>query len=236
MYTGIIYYTVVTGNSHTATSFLIIEVPTFIMGLGFLHKPLRNDMLFGASYFLFRVLFDFTLSHEMIMNRPDMATAAKIMVLFKFLMNFKFFIDWIKQQIRLRRQRASVRAEKLCETTGVRTTEVVLVGHDILLSLPASSIAPKLSVSSKVGNEITSLVYQPQQKTMRQQSKQRKSQSSQKAKRRSSNDMPAAATPDAPFPILSPSKPRYGIRNRSTRTRTGGMMNDQPFVDMIAAY
>ncbi|KAF9997990.1 hypothetical protein BGZ79_008318 [Entomortierella chlamydospora] len=123
MYTGICYYTLITGESHTFASFLVIEVPTFIMGLGFLHKPLRNDMLFGLTFILFRILFDFALTHEMVMNRTGLTTISRIILLFKTCMNFKFLIDWINQQIRLRRKRASALAAVMCEM-GVQTTEV----------------------------------------------------------------------------------------------------------------
>ncbi|KAK3822641.1 MAG: hypothetical protein J3Q66DRAFT_437125 [Benniella sp.] len=104
MYTGICYYTLVNGESHTFASFMIIEVPTFLLGLGFIHKSLRSDRLFGATFVLFRILWDFALTHEVIMNQPETQTFTKVILIFKSVMNFKFFIDWVKQQIRLWKQ------------------------------------------------------------------------------------------------------------------------------------
>ncbi|KAF9359854.1 hypothetical protein BGX26_011231 [Mortierella sp. AD094] len=232
MYTGICYYTLITGESHTFTSFMVIEVPTFIMGLGFLHKPLRNDMLFGSTFILFRILFDFALTHEMIMNRPELTAITRVILLFKSSMNFKFLIDWINQQIRLRRKRASAPAAVMCET-GAHTMEVKS-GLDITLS--ASSVPLKLS-PSKSGNGITTLVYQPQQKAQRQQSQQGKLQNPQKGKRRVSNGMLTESTSDSSSPIMSsPTNSRHVFRNRNTRARTGGMLDDQPLPEMITAH
>jgi len=76
------------------------------MGLGFVNKRLRNDRLFGASYFVFRILFDFALMHEYVCGRPSMKTTTKMMVVYKSLLHVKFFYDWINQQSRLRKRMA----------------------------------------------------------------------------------------------------------------------------------
>ncbi|KAF9111131.1 hypothetical protein BGX27_005366 [Mortierella sp. AM989] len=231
MYTGICYYTVVTGESHSFTSFMVIEIPTFIMGLGFLHKPLRHDMIFGSSFFLFRILYDFSLTHEMIMNRPDLPVPAKIILLFKSAMNFKFFMDWINQQIRLRRKKACTAVIAACETSA-HTTET---RSELKIPMSVSPVAP--NPSEKYVNGITTLVYQPQPKAQRQQSKHGKAQSSQKGRRRASNGMLTDSTPDSSsFLTPLPSKSRHVLRNRNTRARAGGMLDDQAFVDMITVH
>ncbi|KAF9178378.1 hypothetical protein BGZ51_007700 [Haplosporangium sp. Z 767] len=102
MYIMFCYHTIQMGQSHTFASFFIMEVPTAIMGLGQLHKPLRNDMLFSASFVCFRIVYDFALTHELVINRSDIPITLKGVMLFKSLMHFKFLIDLIKQQIRLR--------------------------------------------------------------------------------------------------------------------------------------
>ncbi|KAF9175586.1 hypothetical protein BGX20_003589 [Mortierella sp. AD010] len=222
MYTGICYYTLITGESHTFASFLVIEVPTFFMGLGFLHKPLRNDLLFGLTFILFRILFDFALTHEMVMNRAGLTTISRIILLFKSCMNFKFLIDWINQQIRLRREKASTLTAVMCET-GVQATEV----------------KSRLDITSPYKNEkgITVHICQHQRQVQSQQSKQGRLQNPQNVKRRVSNGMLTECISDSSSPIMSsPTNSRRVFRNRNTRARAGGMLDDQSLLVVIAAH
>ncbi|KAG0032765.1 hypothetical protein BGZ82_006396 [Podila clonocystis] len=106
LYMVISIHTLKVRNAHSFASYLIIEVPTFFMGLGHLHKPLRHDMVFGGLFIAFRIVFDFVLTHELVKNRPEMGGVTKAFQLFKSVMHAKFLVDWISQQRRLRRSMA----------------------------------------------------------------------------------------------------------------------------------
>ncbi|KAG0049996.1 hypothetical protein BGZ83_005203 [Gryganskiella cystojenkinii] len=125
-YVCIAYYTVVVAKEgHTYAAYLIIEIPTVVIGFGYLHKPLRNDMLFGASYIAFRLIFDFLQTQEYITARPEMSTSIKVIILMKFLLNAKFFSDWINQQIRLRKRNARASLLQANEIVATITPNVV---------------------------------------------------------------------------------------------------------------
>ncbi|KAG0216778.1 hypothetical protein BGX31_000485 [Mortierella sp. GBA43] len=125
MYTGICYYTLIKGESHTLASFLIIE--------SFIYSRFRHDMLFGASFVVFRILWDFALTHEFIMNRPGTLTVTKIILIFKSTMNFKFFIDWVNQQIRLRNGKHVAKvagvSDEACIKSETPETSVMAAAH-----------------------------------------------------------------------------------------------------------
>ncbi|GJJ71465.1 hypothetical protein EMPS_03815 [Entomortierella parvispora] len=134
---------VVIDEAHSFAACLLIEVPTVIIGLGFLDKRLRNDNLFGASYLVFRILFDFALMHEYIYGRPSMTPSTKMMGIYKSLLHVKFFYDWINQQIRLRRSAAlaagkesvqpsilDVKEESSSESSAAHLSDIDKQGHE----------------------------------------------------------------------------------------------------------
>ncbi|KAG0352633.1 hypothetical protein BG005_007935 [Podila minutissima] len=106
LYMAISIHTLKVRDSNLFASYLIIEVPTFFMGLGHLYKPLRHDMVFGGLFIAFRIVFDFALTHELVKNRPEMGGVTRAFQLFKSAMHAKFLVDWISQQRRLRRKAA----------------------------------------------------------------------------------------------------------------------------------
>ncbi|KAG0314575.1 hypothetical protein BGZ99_008055 [Dissophora globulifera] len=217
MYTGICYYTVISGESHTFASFMIIEIPTLIIGLGFVYKRLRNDMIFGVSFILLRIIYDFALTHEMVMHRHTMTTFAKAVLLFKSAMNFKFMIDWLNQQIRLScKKRVSAGANTAAHipasaTVSSESTRVSVKNRPA--DITDYTVAAQRTVISSSGSKSStvSLVYQ-QQETI-------------------SLEYPRPTGLHAA--AASPS-PRSGVKNRKSRTRTGGSMEDQARVDLIA--
>ncbi|KAG0029287.1 hypothetical protein BGZ81_003960 [Podila clonocystis] len=83
--------------------FLLVEVPTSILALGFMFPRFRNDKLFGVLFFIIRIVIDVLMSHEMLRN-TSMGNAPKIMTAFKVPLNFKLFFDFIGQQKRLSRR------------------------------------------------------------------------------------------------------------------------------------
>ncbi|KAG0304045.1 hypothetical protein BGZ98_005996 [Dissophora globulifera] len=209
MYTGICYYTVISGESHTFASFMIIE------SLGFVYKRLRNDMIFGVSFILLRIMYDFALTHEMVMHRHTMTTFTKAILLFKSAMNFKFMIDWLNQQIRLScKKRVSASAAAHIPTPTTISSESTRVS---VKNRPADitdyTVAAQRTVISSSGSKsgTVSLVYQQQE-------------TSNLEYPRPTGLHAAAASPS----------PRGGVKNRKSRTRTGGSMEDQARVDLIA--
>ncbi|KAG0356718.1 hypothetical protein BG005_004330 [Podila minutissima] len=90
--------------------FLLVEVPTSILALGFMFPHLRNDKLFGVLFFVIRIVIDVLMSHEMLRN-TSMGNAPKIMTAFKVPLNFKLFVDFIGQQKRLRHRQRQQKKE-----------------------------------------------------------------------------------------------------------------------------
>ncbi|KAF9123172.1 hypothetical protein BGW39_009220 [Mortierella sp. 14UC] len=112
VYIGITYYAITQGETFTYASFMPIEVPTIVVGVGCLDKNLRRDLLYGVSFILFRIMFDFSLTHEIIWNRErEMSTTFKTILIFKSLMNLKFLQGWFSQQKRLARRRRAEAAK-----------------------------------------------------------------------------------------------------------------------------
>ncbi|KAF9435667.1 hypothetical protein BGZ76_005780, partial [Entomortierella beljakovae] len=207
--------------------------PTFILGLGFLHKPLRNDLLFATSFFLFRIVFDFALSHEFIMNRTDLSIIGKSIIAFKSLMNFKFFIDLIHQQIKLRRRRVSPLStvpEKIIHPIGAKT--------EPRTTLHSNLATPIVSIT-KNSKRITTLVHQSQQQQVgyhRPQHNQGKPQSSRKARRKSNSNILEESHSGSSSALKTTSISKSIIKSRSSRHGAGSMLDDQPIVDMITAH
>ncbi|KAG0360079.1 hypothetical protein BC939DRAFT_500681 [Gamsiella multidivaricata] len=214
VYTGICYYTVVSGKSHIFASFMILEIPTLIMGLGFIYKSLRNDILFGGTFVLFRVLWDFALTHELVMNRADMHTADKAFLIFKSVMNFKFFIDWVNQQIRLRRRKPA------------KAVDAILASEDKAVECKSESSLLTKSASSGISSSssITTIVYQ-QQKKSQQQSISSRAQQMQNYFR--------AANDSQGEPVTTPTG---STRVREARTRTASLIEEQSRADHITAH
>ncbi|KAG0252078.1 hypothetical protein BG011_007210 [Mortierella polycephala] len=161
LYIMFCFYTIQTGQSHIFASFFIIEVPTAIMGLGQLHKPLRSDMLFSASFICFRIVYDFALTHEMVVNRSDIPITLKGAMLFKSLMHFKFLADLIKQQIRLRSNKSVER-----KSTDISTAASTKTMGECCQSIEQEEAILRTSHSvngSRVKHRITSAAH-PSQK------------------------------------------------------------------------
>lgn len=82
---------------------LSVLVPTAVLGTGFIFPSLRHDNLFGLLFFLFRIVLDPLMAHEILRN-TTMTPIGKAMVLIKIPVNIKFFVDWIVRQKKLHRQ------------------------------------------------------------------------------------------------------------------------------------
>ncbi|KAI9238454.1 MAG: hypothetical protein BYD32DRAFT_265138 [Podila humilis] len=86
------------------------EIPTTVLSLGFMFPHLRHDDLFGLTFVLSRFVMDALMTHELLRN-TSMAPLCKFLIASKVPVNIKFFIDWIKQQRRLRRRQGQQREE-----------------------------------------------------------------------------------------------------------------------------
>lgn len=71
---------------------------------------LRHDDVFGLSFVLSRFVIDALMTHELLRN-TSMAPLCKFLIASKVPVNIKFFIDWIKQQRRLRRRQVQQKEE-----------------------------------------------------------------------------------------------------------------------------
>ncbi|KAI1314451.1 hypothetical protein EDD11_002153 [Mortierella claussenii] len=239
MYMGICYYTIVTGQAHIFASFMIIEIPTIIMGFGFLHKAFRKDILFGLSFLAFRIVFDFVLTHEMIMNRPSMSAATKAILLFKSAMNFKFFLDWISQQTRLRKNSSGdERTVDAVETT----TKSISISSKNMAKVNAgknSGISGSKGIVSNIYNDQTSQeVLRPQE----QQQQQHWLSSSKRGKWRLDSNKEEPYATAVSFSILASTSSRSmtsrtNIKSQDARARAvSDMMENHTLADMITVH
>ncbi|KAI9208653.1 uncharacterized protein BJ171DRAFT_489587 [Polychytrium aggregatum] len=84
----------------------IMELPTLIMSLGCINKSLRNDALFGGSYLATRILFHiYCIYHFYLSFIPAGRPLGFIISVAVFPLHVMWFRGFIKQQLRLHRQR-----------------------------------------------------------------------------------------------------------------------------------
>ncbi|CAO3569118.1 unnamed protein product [Mortierella alpina] len=101
LYVGLCYKALHLHHAHLLACHMVMEFPTLFLGLGQIYKPFRSDILFAVTFFLSRILMDCLLSHEVIVNRPDVPLSLKSFIVFKSALHIKFLVDLIRQQIRL---------------------------------------------------------------------------------------------------------------------------------------
>ncbi|KAF9017581.1 hypothetical protein BGZ52_004955 [Haplosporangium bisporale] len=92
-----------TGYTVPCAYLYFMEIPTAFLGTGFIFPSLRHDNLFGLLFFVFRIVLDPLMAHEILRN-TTMTPIGKAMVLIKIPVNIKFFVDWIVRQKKLRRR------------------------------------------------------------------------------------------------------------------------------------
>ncbi|KAI8853776.1 hypothetical protein BC829DRAFT_413662 [Chytridium lagenaria] len=101
LYTFMVTNLVQRGLPSAFVIFGVLEAPTFLMSLGAIHKPLRNDKLFGAVFFITRLAFHVYLTiHVAVAAFPWTAVfmyPASVLPL-----HVMWFNGWVKQQRRLR--------------------------------------------------------------------------------------------------------------------------------------
>jgi hypothetical protein len=193
-------------SSHT-----IILVPTIVVGIGCLDKSLRRDMLYGFMFIIFRILFDFSLTHEILWNRErELTTAPKTILIFKSLMNLKFLQGWISQQKRLARKR---RAEAATKASASTTAEASVTANGVadnknIVSITAPTTAARLgSVTSRKSMHV----------------------------QREEHRVPIGREDGAVSTSLE-SNSRRSARIRSKGVQENDLLGTQPFVDIIAVH
>lgn len=192
-------------------NFLInILVPTIVVGIGCLDKSLRRDMLYGFTFIIFRILFDFSLTHEVVWNRErEMTTTLKTILIFKSLMNLKFLQGWVSQQKRLaRRRRAEAAAKASASTAAGASVATNATGDRKIVSITAPTTTARLG----------STTY-------------RKSIYVQREEHRA----PVSRVDEAVSTSIESSS-RRSARIRSKGVQENELMDTQPLVGMLADY
>jgi len=91
----------VTLNYHSCGYFLagaLVEIPTFLFALGTLYAPLRTDLLFGISCFVFRVAFATWFTVKVWLHHPHAAVFAGMMVP-ALALNYTWFYLWARNYV-----------------------------------------------------------------------------------------------------------------------------------------
>jgi len=105
-----------TGTPHVLITFMVEEIPTVILALGHLVPALRSDRLFGITYLLLRIGYHAVLFVQAVHIRM---TWLSIVVL-TFVMHVYWFIEWVRSELRRRRQPRSP-PQRLAGTNGDAT-------------------------------------------------------------------------------------------------------------------
>ncbi|KAJ3057192.1 hypothetical protein HK097_011197 [Rhizophlyctis rosea] len=123
----------------------ILELPTAVMALGCFNKKWRNDAVFGATFFLTRIMihayFIVDLYHSF-PGRPLWTVLAGVMPL-----HIMWFCGWINQQVRIRREKAALNAamgEKAAAEKEVDCGESTLKSAEVL---DAEELATAMAVT-----------------------------------------------------------------------------------------
>lgn len=93
---------------------LLEEIPTLIMALGRVHKSLRSDMLFGLTYGLLRVGLHTILVYNTVTysGGDDRIYVIQFNFGLTWCLHANWFVAWIRQQMRLRREASSKELKK----------------------------------------------------------------------------------------------------------------------------
>ncbi|KAG0029288.1 hypothetical protein BGZ81_003961 [Podila clonocystis] len=96
---SLIYYK---GKDYSDLVHLHHSLYIFICNVSLMTVPcLRHDNLFGLLFFIFWIMLDPLMAHEILRN-TTMTPIGKAMVLIKIPVNIKFFVDWVVRQKKLR--------------------------------------------------------------------------------------------------------------------------------------
>jgi hypothetical protein len=79
----------------------ILEFPTMVLATGHLWKTLRQDKIFGASFFIFRIAFHGFMIYQFYANFTEHGPWWQV-VLSAYPLHIHWFFSWVKQQQRLR--------------------------------------------------------------------------------------------------------------------------------------
>ncbi|KAI8614719.1 hypothetical protein BC830DRAFT_359968 [Chytriomyces sp. MP71] len=103
------------------TLMCILELPTLLLALAQINKSLRHDYVFGASYFLTRILLHVYAIYEFWIGYPGSFINRAIPIAI-FPLHAMWFRQWCRQQLRLRRKmRVSKKGDNLKDDFGGRT-------------------------------------------------------------------------------------------------------------------
>lgn len=105
VYVGIVSYVLAHNLASVFVMASILELPTFILSAGHLHKPLRKDFLFASTFFATRIAFHMFLISAYFTNymRSAYPTLAPSILLSMVLpLHLFWFWGFIKQQSRIR--------------------------------------------------------------------------------------------------------------------------------------
>ncbi|KAG0336187.1 hypothetical protein BG004_008167 [Podila humilis] len=114
-----------TDTAIVGASVLAVEVPTAFVAIGFVFKSLRNDMLFGMAFILWRLVFDTFYTHEVLRNWTELAVWLKMVLIVKTIFAYNFFRGWVTQQIKLkgRKHRATIVKEMEADVVDAESKE-----------------------------------------------------------------------------------------------------------------
>lgn len=91
VYSIINYYLIKWGYGYIYILFLIAELPTLLMGLGTYDKNYRNDMLFGITFFITRILIQIIFTYIFRYNKTVLLLSVSILPVHLF-----WFYKWCK--------------------------------------------------------------------------------------------------------------------------------------------
>lgn len=97
VYIFISLYIMYTNNTTLYTLFFIEEFPTFIRSLGSYNQKYRNDMLFGKSFFIFRILYHIILIYTCCIDKMSSIKILMPVALLTLGLHTYWWKTWLKK-------------------------------------------------------------------------------------------------------------------------------------------
>lgn len=111
VYLWLMYYVHLHGLQGGFCLFLIEELPTFLLALGNVSRPWRTNLIFGACFFVTRIVWHAFLLGEFWLHRREIEQPLWALVALTLALHVHWFYGFVRQQLRRLRAKRKAKAE-----------------------------------------------------------------------------------------------------------------------------
>ncbi|KAJ3209229.1 hypothetical protein HDU67_006309 [Dinochytrium kinnereticum] len=148
LYTFMVTNLVQRGLASAFVIFGVLEAPTLLMAMGSIHKPLRNDKLFGAVFFVTRLLFHVYMTlHIAFLAYPWTLTFMYPGCVLP--LHVMWFNGWVKQQQRIKAKAATTQSSTKAASAPAPTSTSTLPTRPSATSLITRTEAYRKAMALK---------------------------------------------------------------------------------------